>query len=70
MAVKSFFIIFQTLNRRDKVESTGVGLAIVKKIIEEQGGKIWVESDKDKGASFIFTWPKSTETHKNLVVAA
>jgi signal transduction histidine kinase len=64
------FIIFQTLNRRDKVESTGVGLAIVKKIIEEQGGKIWVESDKDKGASFIFTWPKSVHSQKTIVVAA
>ncbi|HLG34548.1 MAG TPA: ATP-binding protein [Bacteroidia bacterium] len=67
---EKIFVIFQTLNRRDEVESTGVGLAIVKKIIEEQGGKIWLESDVDKGASFIFSWPKSTETHKKLTVAA
>ena len=52
------FVIFQTLNARDEVESRGVGLAIVKKIIEEEGGKIWVESEKGKGASFCFTWPK------------
>jgi signal transduction histidine kinase len=64
------FIIFQTLNRRDAVESTGVGLAIVKKIIEEQGGKIWIESEVGKGASFIFSWPKSVETEKKLTVAA
>jgi signal transduction histidine kinase len=53
------FVIFQTLNRRDEVESTGVGLAIVKKIIEDQGGKIWVESELGKGADFKFFWPKS-----------
>jgi signal transduction histidine kinase len=64
------FIIFQTLKRRDEVESTGVGLAIVKKIIEEKGGKIWVESEPGKGAAFKFTWPKSEEMAKNLVVAA
>lgn len=50
------FIIFQTLQSRDKVESTGVGLAIVKKIIDEKGGKVWVESEKGKGAGFYFTW--------------
>lgn len=52
------FVIFQTLNARDEVESRGVGLAIVKKIIEEEGGKIWVESEKGKGATFCFNWPK------------
>lgn len=52
------FTIFQTLQSRDKFESTGVGLAIVKKIIEDMGGRIWVESEKDKGAKFYFTWQK------------
>jgi signal transduction histidine kinase len=52
------FVIFQTLNARDKVESTGVGLAIVKKIVEEKGGKCWIESIPGEGASFKFTWPK------------
>ncbi len=55
---EKIFVIFQTLNARDEVESRGVGLAIVKKIIEEDGGKIWLESEKDKGACFYFTWPK------------
>ncbi|MBL7924767.1 MAG: PAS domain-containing protein [Bacteroidia bacterium] len=55
---EKIFVIFQTLNARDEVESRGVGLAIVKKIIEEEGGKIWVDSEKGKGATFYFTWPK------------
>lgn len=53
------FVIFQTLEARDKVEGTGVGLAIVKKIVEEKDGKVWVESAKGQGAHFYFTWPKA-----------
>ncbi len=52
------FKIFQTLQARDTVESTGVGLAIVKKIVEERGLKVWVESTPGEGANFIFQWPK------------
>ncbi len=52
------FVIFQTLHARDKMESTGVGLAIVKKIIDEEGGKIWIESEVGVGTKFIFTLPK------------
>jgi len=52
------FGIFQTLQARDKVESTGIGLSIVKKIIEEQGGAIWLESE-GRGSRFVFTWPKA-----------
>lgn len=52
------FVIFQTLQERDAFESTGVGLAIVKKIVENQKGTIRVESQLGIGTTIIFTWPK------------
>ena len=52
------FTIFQTLQSRDKKENTGVGLSIVKKIVESEGGKINLDSELGKGATFDFTWPK------------
>ena len=52
------FVMFQTLEPRDKVESTGVGLAIVKKIIDDKGGIISLESDGIQGSKFRFTWPR------------
>lgn len=53
------FVMFQTLQPRDEVESTGVGLAVVKKIVEEQGGMIRLESSAGNGSNFVFTWPKT-----------
>lgn len=52
------FTIFQTLQARDTIESTGIGLSIVKKIVEGQGGKVKVESQLGQGATFHFTWRK------------
>lgn len=49
--------LFQTLERRDKVESTGIGLSVVRKIVESHGGRAWVESELGRGAAFKFTWP-------------
>jgi len=53
--------LFQTLERRDKVESTGIGLSVVRKIVESHGGKSWVESELGRGATFWFTWPAEGE---------
>lgn len=55
------FVIFQTLQPRDQVESTGVGLSLVKKIVEGFGGRISVESEPGKGATFRFTWPRRVD---------
>lgn len=52
------FEIFQTLEARDKVENTGIGLAIVKKIVEEQGGTVQVKSSLGSGTSMIVSLPK------------
>ncbi len=52
---EQIFQIFQTLRPRDEVESTGIGLTIVKKVIELYGGKIWVESAIGEGSTFLFT---------------
>lgn len=56
---KKIFEIFQTLKSRDEIESTGIGLTIVKKIVEHAGGEIWLESELGKGTIFYFTLPKS-----------
>ena len=55
---QKIFLMFQTLRDRDTAESTGIGLSIVKRIIEEQKGTIRIESAEGQGSTFIFTWPK------------
>jgi signal transduction histidine kinase len=55
---EKIFMIFQTLQERDVIESTGVGLAIVKKILDDRKQTIRVTSEPGQGASFMFTWPK------------
>jgi signal transduction histidine kinase/PAS domain-containing protein len=52
------FGMFQTLKPRDRVEGSGMGLAIVKKTVESRGGAVWVASRPLRGATFYFTWPK------------
>ena len=52
------FVIFQTLVPKDVRESLGLGLALVKKIVREQGGNVSLEAEVGSGATFRFTWPK------------
>ena len=57
---EKIFQVFQILNSRDQKENTGIGLSIVKKILDNQGGRIWIESQAGEGATFYFTWQKNT----------
>lgn len=53
--------LFHTVEPEDRAQGTGIGLAIVKRLVEAQGGKVWVESLPGEGATFRFQWPKSSE---------
>jgi PAS domain S-box-containing protein len=50
--------LFHTLETRDRIEGAGIGLAVVRKLVQGRSGRAWVESSLGKGATFCFTWPK------------
>lgn len=56
--LEKIFIIFKQLNSKEEFPGSGIGLAVTKKIIEKQGGNIWVESQIGHGSTFYFTLPK------------
>ncbi len=52
------WVVFTTLEARDKVENTGIGLSVVKKVVEARGGQVSVESQARSGAALHVVWPK------------
>jgi len=67
---EKIFQMFQTLTPRDEFESTGIGLTVVKKIIEMYGGRISVESEVGNGTTFFFTLPKGKMVVKDAKLEA
>ena len=55
------FEIYQTLKPRDEVEGSGIGLTVVKKIVESRGGAVRIESAAGAGTTVFITWPKQEE---------
>ena len=64
---EQIFGIFKRLHDNSEYEGTGAGLSIVKRVIDDHNGRIWIESELGKGASFVFTIPKNIEAAKKKI---
>ena len=64
------FRMFQTITQNENIQGTGVGLTVVKKIVELYGGRVWIESEVGKGSTFFFTFPKQNTAVKNEELVA